>query len=151
MGGKRDRCRQHVYLCVALTILLSLAACATIRSLWPQYTLGRGKDLLAQGDYEGSLRENQRLLSLSPHESPGDEALFNMGLVYANVKNSKRDNQKAIGFFNRVVKEFPRSPLAEQAKVWLGVLEMNERLSQIIEKSKKVDIEIEEKKRQKER
>jgi hypothetical protein len=39
----------------------------------------------------------------------------------------------------RVDKEFPQSPLAEEAKIWTSVL-------QDFEKVKQVDIEIEEKK-----
>ena len=63
-----------------------------------------------------------------------------MGLVYAHPKNPKKDNKRAIAFFNRVVKSYPDSPWTEQAKIWVGVLDG-------VEKLKQVDIEIEEKKR----
>jgi hypothetical protein len=96
--------------------------------------------LLTKGDYEGSLRENQRVLVLIKEQSPADTATFNMGLIYAHPKNPKKDNKRAIGFFNRVVKGFPESPWAEQAKIWVGVLDG-------VEKLKQVDLEIEEKKR----
>jgi hypothetical protein len=43
---------------------------------------------------------------------------------------------------------YPKSPLVEQAKIWVEMLQENERLNQIIEKSKQVDIEIEQKKRE---
>ncbi|MBI4490212.1 MAG: tetratricopeptide repeat protein [Deltaproteobacteria bacterium] len=111
----------------------------------------RGQNLLAQGDYEGSLKENQKALSLSADQAPGDEAVFNMGLIYAHSANSKKDYRKALSFFSRLIKDYPKSPLLEQAKIWVGVLQANERLTQLIEKSKQVDIEIEEKKRLKER
>jgi tetratricopeptide (TPR) repeat protein len=109
----------------------------------------RGQKLLAQGDYEGSLAENQKVLALSTHRPPEDEALFNMGLIYAHVDNPKKDYGKSLDYFKRMMKGYPKSPFVEQAKIWMGVLQENEKLNQIIEKSKQVDIEIEEKKREK--
>ena len=105
-----------------------------------QESLQLAQSLMARGDYEGSLRENQKALKLAKNQTPGDEALFNMGLVYVNPKNPKKDNRRAIGFFNQVVKSYPESPWTEQAKIWVGVLDGMEKLKQ-------VDIEIEEKKR----
>jgi len=109
----------------------------------------RGQKPLSQGDYEGFLKENEKALSLPGNKPPKDEALFNLGLVYAHPGNPKKDYGKSIGFFNRLVKEYPQSPLSDQARIWVGVLQESERLNEIIEKSKKVDIEIEERKREK--
>jgi tetratricopeptide (TPR) repeat protein len=105
-----------------------------------QESLQLAQQLMARGDYEGSLRESQKVLKQAKNQAPGDEALFNMGLVYVNPKNPKKDNRRAISFFNQVVKGYPDSPLTEQAKIWVGVLDGMEKLKQ-------VDIEIEEKKR----
>lgn len=175
MGGKRSRTRQHLCVCVALLALLS--GCTLFEKRTPeapsiapepepvmrepipetkpevlvepkdvqerrraQEILQLAQNLMARGDYEGSLRESQRALTLAKSQAPGDEALFNMGLVYAHPKYPKRDNRRAISFFNRVVKSYPDSPWTEQAKIWVGVLDGMEKLKQ-------VDIEIEEKKR----
>jgi tetratricopeptide (TPR) repeat protein len=96
--------------------------------------------LLAKGDYEGSLRESRTVLTLVKDDSPADAAVFNMGLVYASPKNPRKDNKQAIGYFSRVIKSYPDSPWVEQAKIWVGVLDGFEKLKQ-------VDIDIEEKKR----
>ena len=109
----------------------------------------RGQKLLTQGDYEGSIAENQKVLALSAHRPPEDEALFFTGLIYAHVDNSKKDYGKSLDYFKRMIKDYPKSPLSEQARIWIGVLQENEKLNQIIEKSKQVDIEIEEMKREK--
>ena len=106
----------------------------------PEYLL-RSQKLIAKGDYEGAIEENQKVLSKYPGRPPGDEALFNMGLIYAHYGNPKKDYQKSILFFNKLIEGYPRSPLVEQAKIWVGVL-------QVIEKSKQVDIEIEEMKKE---
>jgi TolA-binding protein len=111
----------------------------------------RSKKLLPRGDYAGSLKESQRVLSLPGKNSHKDQALFQMGLIYAHVDNPQRDFGKALDFFKRVIKDYPKSPLAEEARVWAGVLQENEKLSQVIEKSKQVDIAVEEKKREKAR
>ena len=179
MGRKPSRTGQHVHIYFALLILVS--GCALFKKATPeeprvaleppvvvpepapeqdpavlvepkevrerreaQEYLQLAQNLLAKGDYEGSVRESQKALTLAKNQAPGDEALFNMGLVYAHPKNPKKDNKRAIGFFSRVVKSYPESPWTEQAKIWVGVLDGMEKLKQ-------VDIEIEEKKRDRSR
>ncbi len=115
----------------------------------------RARELLEQQDYDGSLKEYQEILSLAGQNPPGDEALFNMGLIYAHAGNPKKDYGKSVGFLNKLTKGYPQSPLVVQARVWAGILQENEKLNQtiqklnqMIEESKRVDIEIEEKKRE---
>jgi len=111
---------------------------------------------LAEGNYEGALMENQRILSLSGQNPSRDEALYNLGWIHVQPGNPKKNYAKSLAFFKRLIKDYPRSPWVEQAKIWVGVLQENEKLSRsveelslVIEKSKQVDIEIEEKKREK--
>ncbi len=118
--------------------------------------LMRSRTLLSQGDFEGALKENQKVLSLSGNQSPADEALFNIALIYTYPGNPKKDYGKSLGFFKKLTKDYPQSPWGAQAKVWTAVLQENEKLrssieelNQVIEKSKQVDIEIEEKRREK--
>jgi tetratricopeptide (TPR) repeat protein len=109
----------------------------------------QGHKLLAQGNYEGAVGENQKILSLSDPRSPKDEALFNLGLIYAHFGNPQRDLEKSIEFFNKLLKSYPKSPLVEQAKICMGILQENEELNRLIQKLKQVDIEVEEMKRKK--
>ncbi len=102
--------------------------------------LQRMELLVRQGDFEGALRENQSVLALSPKSPPADAALFSMGLIYVHFANPKTDYKKALNSFTRLRKEFPGSPFAEEAKVWIGVLET-------MEKALRVDMEINEKKK----
>jgi len=122
----------------------------------------QAQKLAARGRYDAALEENQKVLSLSNNSPPGNEALYNMGLIYADPGNPKRDAAKSIAIFKRLIKEYPQGSLAEQAKVWVQVLQdsenskrtaasltqENEKLKHVIEESKKVDMEIEEKKRE---
>jgi len=109
----------------------------------------RSQRLLAAGDFEGFISENQRVLSVAHPRSSKDEALFNLGLIYAHEGNPKKDFLKSLDFFKRLIREHPRSPLVEQAKIWVGLLQEYESLGQVIQKLKQVDIEVEERKREK--
>ena len=110
--------------------------------------------LFDRGDFEGSLRENQRAISLCDDSPPGDEALFNAGVIYAHHGYSRRDSQKSADYFKKLQRSFPHSAFAGRAKVFMGLLHDNERskreieaLNKAIRKSKQVDMEIEEKKK----
>jgi tetratricopeptide (TPR) repeat protein len=178
MGGKSSRSRQHVHICITLLILLCGGCALSPKEVpkasapvpevvlapqrlpesppiieEPKEALERreaneylilAQNLLAKGDYEGSLRESQRVLGLLKDQPPADTAIFNMGLIYAHPKNPKKDNKRAIYFFSRVIKGYPDGPWAEQAKIWVGVLDG-------VEKLKQVDLEIEERKRDRSR
>ena len=143
-----------------------------------------GKRLFIEGDYEGSLREYQKVVALLKRRPPADEAVFNMGLIQAYLGNPRKDFDKSIDFMKRVIKEYPQSPFVPQANIWIGILQANEKLAKeneklikdqeklakenerlakdheklvkeneklikMLEEYKRVDIEIEEKKREK--
>ncbi len=110
--------------------------------------LRRARKSLDRKDFESSLKGNQRVLALAGKQSPADEALFNLGLIYIHAENPKRDYGKSMAYFQRLVKEFPESFWAEEAKTWVGILRENEKLRDMIEKAKQVDITVDEKKRE---
>jgi outer membrane protein assembly factor BamD (BamD/ComL family) len=121
-----------------------LPACASVSAMLgtgEAYThMRRAEPLMTQHDFEGALREYQEAAALSPAGPPGDEALFAMALIHAHYGNPKKDYRKSLALFSRLAKEYPGSPRAEEAKIWVGVLEA-------IEKTKQVDAEIEERKK----
>jgi hypothetical protein len=145
VGTKRSRNRQYLYLSVAFLVLFISAACVPCKQLPPVREdcahLECISGFIVRGDFEGAMRESQDILTRSPTTPPGDEALMNMGLISVHYANPKRDYKKALGYFMRIEKEFPRSPLVEEAKIWAGVL-------LAFEKAKQVDIEIEKKKKE---
>jgi tetratricopeptide (TPR) repeat protein len=126
MGRERIRTRKYVYFCVASLIFLSVSSCAVLQehreSKELRATLLRGQKLLAEKNYDGALEAYQKVLSLSPHKPPEDEALFNMGLACAHFGNPKKDYKKSMDLFLRVLNDYPQSHLAMQAKIWVGVL-----------------------------
>jgi tetratricopeptide (TPR) repeat protein len=121
---------------------------------WEEYGearehLIRSQKFLAQGNYEGAVSENKKILSSSDPRFPKDEALFNLGLIYAHFGNPQQDLEKSIEYFKTLIKNNAKSPLVEQAKVWVEILQENEELNHLLRKLKQVDIEIEEMKRKK--
>jgi len=138
MGGKRTWPRKYLHFCVAGLIVWSLPGCAALQEHQEQRELHRhlqrGQDLLATGDYEGALGENQRVLARATQKPPEDEALFNMGLIYAHFGYTKRSYDEALKYFIRLLNEYPSSPLTEQTKIWIGVLQSYQKQDQSLEK-----------------
>jgi TolA-binding protein len=144
MGRERSGSWQYLYFCTAGLIITLLTSCAPlgIKLVKEENAdLRRGQDLLVRGDFAGALRENQRVLARFPQTPPGDTALFNIGLIYVHYANPKRDMGLARVFFARLEKEFPESPRRVEARAWSNILET-------LEKTKRQDIKVEEKKRE---
>ena len=153
MDRKQIRAWRYIYFCIACLMFLSLFSCAGVKHTSlrneAQEHLLRGQTLLSQRNYDGALAEFQKVLSLPPDKPLKDEALLNIGLVHAHFGNPQRDLEKSLEFFKRLIKHYPKSSLVEQAKIWVEILEENEKLNQVIQKLKQVDIEIEEMRRKK--
>jgi tetratricopeptide (TPR) repeat protein len=143
MGRKQTRARKYIFCCIACLMILSLFHCATIEGLRRRQeakgALRKGHKFLAQGNYEGALNEYQRVLSLSSQKPPQDEALFNIGLIYASSRYPKRDYRKSMNYFIKILNDYPQSPFVEQAKIWVGVLYENERIKLLVKKLKELE------------
>jgi len=98
-------------------------------------------DLIETNNFKKALDVNQKALSISGNGHRMDEILFNIGLIYAHYDNPDKNYVKSIEYFERLITEYPESPLVNQAKVWQDLLN-------VIEKSKQVDIEIDQKKKE---
>ena len=148
MGRKRIGARQHLYLCLAVLILL--AGCTSAREREPdavQESLARAQKLYGEKDYDGSLAEYRRVLMLAGGRPPADAALFNAALIHADPQNPNHDVRRALRSFRSVVADFPLSPLADHARIWLAVLDDSDRAKRELELSKqaveKARIELE--------
>ena len=155
MGRKRFRKRKYFFLCIAGLIFFSLSSCGTIMERLtvlekekPVVTEKEGclhrdvlEPLARHEDFETLLKQKQDKLAALPKNRPADELLFSLGLLYAHPENPKKNYKKSLAFFKRVINEYPRSVCTGEAKIWAGVLED-------IEKAAKVDLEIEQKKKE---
>ncbi len=135
MGRERIRAGKHVCFCFALLMLAT--GCSGLNN-WNEVrdSMRHGQMLLAQGDYDGSVKDYQRALRLAHDRSPADVALFNLGLIYVDPQNPKRDDHKAINSFAELIAAHPQSPWAPQARVWMAMLDEKERSQEEIEESR---------------
>lgn len=146
MGRERWSARQCLYGCLAALIITSGSGCSRE---WPgireQYTPRPWEHLqpvqarIENRDFDGAVREYENMLSRREN-SYADLALFDLGLLYSHYSNPKKDYEKSLACFNRLITEYPRSMLVEQAKIWANLLEA-------MEKTKRVDIELDEKRK----
>lgn len=135
MGRERIRAGKQVHFCVALLILV--AGCTGLNfGSEVRDSMRHGQMLLAQGDYDGSIKEYQRALRFAHDRSPADAALFNLGLIYLDPQNPRKNDQKAINSFAEIIAAHPQSPWAAQAKIWMAVLDEKERSNEDLEKSR---------------
>ncbi len=177
MGRKRTGPGKCIYICLTGIILSMISGCAAPSRRTDTMTTNNvevhWRPLVPE-----DLRDNQRPLPPA-NRADGDEMLFNTGLDYANPANPKKDYNKSLSAFRQIAKDYPKSPWANPSNILVDViqenirlrrlrtealqenaklqkqateaLQENERLKDVIEQSKKVDIEIEEKKREKAR
>ena len=161
MGRKRTGPGKYIYVCIAFLICFLISGCvASVGNVETQTTqrdIPRWRFLKADDS-----QEDQQNLFSSEKISSNDEDLFNTGISYSDPGNPAKDPNKSMAAFKKLVTEHSKSSwayrghviseiLQENAKLkkqGTDLLQENAKLKEIIEQSKKVDIEIEKKKRE---
>jgi tetratricopeptide (TPR) repeat protein len=144
MGEKHSRQRQHVLFCLAgcLTTLLVVAGCIHygLEKWKPEEHLELSRHYMDKGDFEAALKESQTAYELYPR-SLGDQALFQIGLIYAHPDNPHRNYHKAQDAFETIVKKYPFSRFRAEAELWLKVLSHETALNhQLMRRKKEVSL-----------
>jgi hypothetical protein len=159
MGGKRSGQRKYIYLYIAVLIILITLGCAFDQMMSTKMVdvsgdkarahLASSRKFFAEGNFASALKENEKVLSLAGRDTPIDEALFGIALIHAHINNPVRDYSKSSIALKKLINDYPGSPLVQQAKVIMGLIEDNdnfnlrvERLNNIIDDSKKIDTGI---------
>ena len=128
MGRNYVRTGKYLFFCVACLIFFSFHGCATLKNLENRHKAGRSfihtKKLLTEGNFNDALKENNDVLSMFNKSSPGDKALFNMGLIYAHHGNPEKDYGISRNYFAELITEFPDSPLVDQARTWISLFDV---------------------------
>jgi hypothetical protein len=99
------------------------------------------ESLARHDDFEALLKQTEEKLTTLQKSIPADELLFTLGLLHAHPENPKKNYKRSLSFFRRVLNEYPSSICIIEAKIWAGVLDD-------IERAAKVDLEIEQKKKE---
>jgi hypothetical protein len=127
--------------------------------------------VMASGDYEGFLAQNQKAVRECDGGSACDEALFNLGFLYSYPRSPYYSQAKGLEYLDRLVQQYPQSVWAFQARAWSEIIrrgmtthkdkkqkdlqkELKSRdaaindLQQKIDRSREIDLEAERKERE---
>jgi tetratricopeptide (TPR) repeat protein len=129
MGGEQWKNRKHLlfYGACFLIIILMSEGCVIpfgkIQVLPEDKTpIEQASQMVSEGNYEGALNAYSKIARSYPREAPGDRALFEMGLIWAYPGNPRKNHEEALKYFQRFLRDFPESPLKEEAMAWEEVL-----------------------------
>lgn len=111
---------QHFFSIAALAALFLLGACT---SMWPGLK-SRGNDT---GTDPFEIIENQAVFDEG--KVAPDVALFNMGVISAYSLDPEKDYPRALVSFRTITQDYPQSPLVEQARFWIQVLEEHQKMN----------------------
>jgi len=138
MGGKSIGQRQQICICLALLIIVSGCGLLqeSIRRRELRDAVTQGQQMLARGDYAGSLTVFQNVVGTAKNQPPADTAIFYIGVVQAHPRNPRQDRQKAVLSFQQVVTQYPESHFVAPAQAWLAVLHEIDAAKQEIERTK---------------
>jgi tetratricopeptide (TPR) repeat protein len=103
-------------------MVLGLGGCVHLLNQWQgEQDLRDAKHLMSTGRFSASEEKTLRALEGSP-QALGDEALFQMGLIYSLPNNPTADYEKSMGFFERLVAQYPESNRKMEASAWVSAL-----------------------------
>jgi hypothetical protein len=124
MGQEHSGKRKYFLLCITgcLSIVLGLCGCVHLLNQWQgEHDLREAKQLMSTGQYSESEKKTLSVLEAFP-QTLGDEALFQMGLIYSLPKNPTADYEKSKFFFERLVTQYADSNRKQEAEAWLLAL-----------------------------
>jgi len=129
---KRYRC--HLVLLLLLGVALISASCAgrshhksidedgysnsvTLHLDKMESLLERGKEARLEGAYQKAEEHFKEVYDNNQASmKQRAEALFELGSVFADLRNPNKSYRQAIGYFEKLLKEFPKSPLVDRTK-----------------------------------
>jgi hypothetical protein len=122
-----------------MSMVLGLGGCVHLLNQWQgEQDLRDAKHLMSTGRFSASEEKTLRVLEGSSH-ALGDEALFQLGLIYSAPENPGADYEKSRGFFERLVAQYPESTRKAEAAAWVSALKrVAERDQECFELKKKV-------------
>jgi hypothetical protein len=122
-----------------MSMVLGLGGCVHLLNQWQgEQDLRDAKQLMSAGRFSASEEKTLKVLEGSP-QALGDEALFQLGLIYSAPENPGADYGKSSGFFERLVAQYPESARKAEAAAWVSAFKrIAERDQECFELKKKV-------------
>ena len=152
----------------ALGLVLISCASAPGSRLWTSAAFPPQR-VMASGDYQGFRRDNERQLKRCGGWTPCDVALFNLVFVYAYPDSPYRNARRARQFLKELQNQYPDSAWAAQGQMLMAFVQdrvsseevqqrlrselrsqeaMIRKLRGQLDRSREIDLEIEQKERE---
>jgi outer membrane protein assembly factor BamD (BamD/ComL family) len=95
-----------------------ICSCSHFDEGHPVRSISReANDFFNQGKYEASLRKYEQIIE--KHPAVADRVLFEMGIIYAHPRNEKKDYQKSLECFQKIVKDYPDSEYRRDSQMMI--------------------------------
>jgi hypothetical protein len=124
MGTKRNRKRKYFFLhlaCLGIIPIVFFGCLHFSQKLEGQQLLEEALDQMVKRQYAASMENNLVVLNTYP-PALADQALFQIGLLYAQPEYSQQNYKKSLGAFNKIITEFPASRLSQQSRLWVRIV-----------------------------
>jgi DNA repair exonuclease SbcCD ATPase subunit len=128
MGTERTWKRQYVFLYTVCYLILIIGnmGCANFRTIMSLNDLKEAERYLESGDYVSAMEMNERA-SLHVLSFQEDNVLYQRGLILVDPRNPRRDYKRGKESFLKLIGEYSTSPLRNEARAWVAVIEEIER------------------------
>jgi L,D-peptidoglycan transpeptidase YkuD (ErfK/YbiS/YcfS/YnhG family) len=105
------------FVCIMITPIF-ICSCSHFDEGHPVRSISReANDFFNQGKYEASLRKYEQIIE--KHPAVADRVLFEMGIIYAHPRNEKKDYQKSLECFQKIVKDYPDSEYRRDSQMMI--------------------------------
>jgi|GEM_PF-1111927 outer membrane assembly lipoprotein YfiO len=101
----------------AVLVGFILSSCSKSEKMTEEQLFGLARSLQDKEDYEQAAKTLERLVKDYPKGRHAEEALYRLGLLYAN---NLHDYKKAIASYQRLIENFPNSNRLAQAYFMIG-------------------------------
>jgi tetratricopeptide (TPR) repeat protein len=124
-GAKTDKAKRpnrrgghlRILFCIMLTAFV-ISGCSHSSEGTPAGSKSLGaNDFFAQGNYEASLSQYEKLLEKEPETA--DRVFFEMGIIYAHPKNDQKSYQKALECFRKIISGYPESEYRRDSQMMM--------------------------------
>ena len=105
------------FVCIMITPIL-IYSCSHFDEGHQVRSISReANDFFNQGKYEASLSKYKQIIE--KHPAVADRVLFEMGIIYAHPRNEKKDYQKSLECFQKIVKDYPDSEYRRDSQMMI--------------------------------
>ena len=119
------RIAQSTTLGSVLSAVLMLAGCASTPSFDKSHSAFPPQQVMEDGNYARFLAENRQLLERCQGGTGCEVALFNLGFVHAYPPSPYHDPNKALQYFDDLIKKHPQTSWAFAGRAWRALLTTN--------------------------